>query len=152
MTLPQLEITTNGLNINEDKPIEIQQISQSSLLAYLGIRGNGRHKENPRYTVRYFNAIPYLAYWDIYKNYYANKQEEIGAYITKGANGEITKIRYNGTIITDNTVKTLNGKETIEIEITTYVEPEMIEVFVSSEQKYYKIKEIFIRLAFHKYI
>ena len=32
-------------------------------------------------ATRQFNAIPWLAYWDIYKNYYANKQEGIGAVI-----------------------------------------------------------------------
>ena len=31
--------------------------------------------------MREFNAIPFLGYWDIYKNYYANKQEEEGAVI-----------------------------------------------------------------------
>lgn len=41
----------------------------SSLLNYLGIKGYHSNKRN-------FNAIPILAYYDIYKNYYANKQEE----------------------------------------------------------------------------
>lgn len=53
-----------------------RQISQDSLVAYLGIRGLGRTSENGTY--RRFPAIFYLAYWDIYKNYYANKQEGIG--------------------------------------------------------------------------
>ena len=53
-----------------------KQISQDSLIAYLGIRGLGRASQNG--THRRFPAIFYLAYWDIYKNYYANKQEGIG--------------------------------------------------------------------------
>ena len=53
-----------------------KQISQDSLVAYLGIRGLGRAHANG--TLRRFPAIFYLAYWDIYKNYYANKQEGIG--------------------------------------------------------------------------
>ena len=53
-----------------------KQISQDSLVAYLGIRGLGRAHANG--TIRRFPAIFYLAYWDIYKNYYANKQEGIG--------------------------------------------------------------------------
>lgn len=56
-----------------------KQISQDSLVAYLGIRGLGRASENGTY--RRFPAIFYLAYWDIYKNYYANKQEGIGMVI-----------------------------------------------------------------------
>lgn len=56
-----------------------KQISQDSLVAYLGIRGLGRASANG--TLRRFPAIFYLAYWDIYKNYYANKQEGIGMVI-----------------------------------------------------------------------
>jgi hypothetical protein len=40
------------------------------------MRGLGRSSSN--YARRSFNAVPYLGYWDIYKNYYANKQEERG--------------------------------------------------------------------------
>ena len=56
-----------------------KQIAQDSLVAYLGIRGLGRAHANG--TFRRFPAIFYLAYWDIYKNYYANKQEGIGMVI-----------------------------------------------------------------------
>ena len=56
-----------------------KQIAQDSLVAYLGIRGLGRASENGTY--RRFPAIFLLAYWDIYKNYYANKQEGIGMMI-----------------------------------------------------------------------
>lgn len=56
-----------------------RQISQDSLFAYIGIRGLGRTSQNGTY--RRMPAIFYLAYWDIYKNYYANKQEGIGMMI-----------------------------------------------------------------------
>jgi len=56
-----------------------KQIAQDSLVAYLGIRGLGRASENG--TRRRFPAIFLLAYWDIYKNYYANKQEGVGMMI-----------------------------------------------------------------------
>lgn len=56
-----------------------KQVSQDALIAYLGIRGFGRAHANGTY--RQFPAIFYLAYWDIYKNYYANKQEGIGMMI-----------------------------------------------------------------------
>lgn len=58
--------------------IDNSQVNPSSLLSYLGIRGIGRTAAN---RDREFNGVPVLAYWDIYKNYYANKQEEIGAVI-----------------------------------------------------------------------
>jgi hypothetical protein len=65
----------------EPEDIDNSQINPSSLMAYLGVRGIGRIDAGGTSRIRYFNAIPVLAYWEIYKNYYANKQEEIGAVI-----------------------------------------------------------------------
>lgn len=96
---PQLNIVTNHLNVNLDEPVEVQQINQSSLLAYLGIRGNGRTNSGGGVSHDY-NAMPYLMYWDIYKNYYANKQEEIGAYLIKQVELSITNIYVNGVDVT----------------------------------------------------
>lgn len=59
------------------------QVNPSSLLAYLGIKGFG-HSEVNQY-LRSFPAMFNLAYWDIFKNYYANKQEE-KAYVITGIN------------------------------------------------------------------
>lgn len=59
------------------------QVNPSSLLAYLGIRGFGHTKVNQ--YLRSFPAIFNLAYWDTFKNYYANKQEE-DAYVITGVN------------------------------------------------------------------
>ena len=83
--LPQLEITAKTINPkNKNIKNEEQQINKSSLLNYLGISGVGTNltNGNTQNTVtRRKNAVPFLAYWDIYKNYYANRQEEIGMYI-----------------------------------------------------------------------
>ena len=38
---PKFDLRTNNLVDGIDEPIEVQQINQSSLIAYLGIRGNG---------------------------------------------------------------------------------------------------------------
>lgn len=77
----------NGKNIETDETkaqqmdVNQQQIAPDSLLAYLGIRGLGRKStpgiEAGRVEIER-NAMPLMAYWDIYKEYYANKQEEIG--------------------------------------------------------------------------
>ena len=74
--LPQLEVKGRNWKAKD-------QINPSSLLSYLNIRGIGYNNTKPESTElkRYFNAISFLSYWDIYKNYYANKQEEYGAYI-----------------------------------------------------------------------
>lgn len=81
-------LTTNGLNEQTQVPLEIRQISQSSLLSYLGHRGNGHNSTNPSVT-RSINAMPILAYYDIYKNYYANKMENVGYIIQGGATSNI---------------------------------------------------------------
>lgn len=57
------------------------QINPSSLLAYLGMKGFGHSQVNQH--MRRFPAMFNLAYWDIFKNYYANKQEE-NAYVITG--------------------------------------------------------------------
>jgi len=81
--LPQIEITGSDPDFNKDYDIDNCQINPSCLLSYLNIRGvgltNGLHPNKD--VTRSFNAIPLLAYWDIYKNYYANKQENILAVI-----------------------------------------------------------------------
>lgn len=70
------------IDFTSDEEPNRQQVSQDSLLAFLGIRGLGNPKKAG--LSREFPAIFMLAYWDIYKNYYSNKQEEIGCVITKG--------------------------------------------------------------------
>lgn len=76
---PQIKLTTEATAVKE-QDYDNSQINPSCILAYLGIRGIGNDQGVGGKT-REFNAIPWLAYWEIYKNYYANKQEEIGAVI-----------------------------------------------------------------------
>ena len=66
-------------NIDTSKPINNQQINPSSIFAYLKIRGLGR--TSGHLAERQFTAFKWLAYWEIIKEYYANKQEGIGAVI-----------------------------------------------------------------------
>ena len=76
--LPQFTLSAKKVDFSDkEEPLEFQQINQSSLLAYLGVRGIIGNSENERVT-RDFNALPLLSYYDIYKNYYANKQEGVG--------------------------------------------------------------------------
>lgn len=80
--LPQFQVYTANTSIYEDDTNR-GQVNPSSLLSYLGIRGFGFTDVN-QYPRR-FPAIFLLAYWDIFKNYYANKQEE-NAYVISGVN------------------------------------------------------------------
>ena len=51
--------------------------SSSCILTYLGNRGQETRKNTSSKTnTQDFNAVPLLGYLDIFKNYYANKQEE----------------------------------------------------------------------------
>lgn len=97
---PIMELEAGTLNYN--KPLDNQQISSSNVLAYLGIRGLGRPSGGVTTIKRQFNAIPWLAYWDIYKNYYANKQEVNGYVISKAPQGAFENI--NGVTVKNNSV------------------------------------------------
>ena len=85
--MPQFSIQAQSPMPSLKSHVNWQQISQDSLLAYLGVRGVG---QSPLPSVEYstvrrnFNGMFLLAYWDIYKNYYANKQEGIG-YVIGGS-------------------------------------------------------------------
>lgn len=74
--LPILNLTAPASTTVKDDA----QINTSCILPYLGIRGIGNNISGEDKN-RSFNGVPLLAYWEIYKNYYANKQEEIGAVI-----------------------------------------------------------------------
>lgn len=96
---PRIRLNAPNIDMSASTEANEQQISTSSLLAYLGVRGLGtRPTANGAGRVeRLKDAQPLLMYWDIYKEYYANKQEEIGYVITGEAitNGkEITNAYY----------------------------------------------------------
>lgn len=80
--LPQFQVYSANTSIYENDTNR-GQVNPSSLLSYLGIKGFGRSEVNQ--YLRRFPAIFNLAYWDIFKNYYANKQEE-KAYVITGIN------------------------------------------------------------------
>lgn len=80
--LPQFEVYSANTSIYQDDTNR-GQVNPSSLLSYLGIKGFGFSEVN-QYRRR-FPAMFNLAYWDIFKNYYANKQEE-NAYVITGVN------------------------------------------------------------------
>ena len=86
--LPQFEVYSANTSIYENDTNR-GQVNPSSLLSYLGIKGFGKSKVNQ--YLRRFPAIFNLAYWDIFKNYYANKQEE-KAYVITGINHTWAKL------------------------------------------------------------
>lgn len=100
--LPQFQVYTANTSIYENS-INRGQVNPSSLLSYLGIKGFGRSEVNQH--LRRFPAIFNLAYWDIFKNYYANKQEE-KAYVITGVDHIWKTIRIGDGIKWDVTWET----------------------------------------------
>lgn len=49
---------------------------KASLAEYLGVKAEPWYPETPGLEVQEYNIVPFLGYYDIFKNYYANKQEE----------------------------------------------------------------------------
>jgi hypothetical protein len=105
--LPMMSLRANQPDMTKDD-LNSQQISQDSLMAYLGIRGLGRSKTGKTSFTRTFPAMFLLMYWDTYKNYYANKQEEVGYVITEGTIGwtKIVIRLANGALSTSATSDT----------------------------------------------
>lgn len=97
--LPQIKVNIKTLSdtpSNEEK--QWIQVNPSCLLAYLGIRGYTNTPKSGEAVVNK-NALPILTYFDIFKNYYANTQEEIFYMI--GSSPRIT-IQINGKLIPNN--------------------------------------------------
>lgn len=93
--LPTITIRT-ARGANED-PKRYGKFNLSSLVKYCGMSGLGRAADVSITAIsREIQAVPMLGYYDIYKNYYANKQEESGKVISiarKGGNLiDITKV------------------------------------------------------------
>lgn len=79
----------------------------SSLPAYLGKRGLPINTTNTNLQIKR-QALFELAYWDIYKNYYANKQEEIGFVI-----GPSPKLNSGVIIHNASSQKTISSNGTV---------------------------------------
>ena len=105
--LPQIGVTINSQydTITTEKE-QWNQVNPSCLLAYLGIRGfaniTGTNTKNV-----FKNALPILAYYDIFKNYYANTQEE-NFYII--GNTEELTTTINGTEVNPNVIPSNEGR------------------------------------------
>lgn len=98
---PMFTIQSRTPAINANVHVNMQQVSQDSLLAYLGVRGIGQSAtpivENST-VQKVTHGLFVLGYWDTYKNYYANKQEGVG-YVVGGSAGQVTYLAlYNNAI------------------------------------------------------
>jgi hypothetical protein len=98
--LPQIVLSAE--TPMNDQTHEPNALNPSSLLYYLGIRAIGQNTlQDDPVARRTFNAVSFLSYFDIFKNYYANKQED--KFVTIAHTNIITKIVIND----GKTVKTI---------------------------------------------
>lgn len=137
--LPVMTLRANQPDMTKDD-LNSQQISQDSLMAYMGVRGLGRSKTGATSFTRTFPAMFLLMYWDTYKNYYANKQEEIGYVITQGQGliKTITVHNANGA----PEYQTNNEKKWKEIGATSLTGEWYIKVIFNGEVNEYTARSI----------
>lgn len=98
--LPQLVVDLKKIN---DQPgednLQWSQVNPSCLLSYLGIKGYGGFSTSATTATASKNAVKIFGYWDIFKNYYANKQEENAFFI--GSNDPM-EIEINTNTVDNN--------------------------------------------------
>ena len=110
--MSQIKLPQIGCSLNRtyDQPTtedQWTQINPSCLLAYLGIKGYGSMNTNTKTKDTYKNAVPILMYYDIFKNYYANTQED-NFYII--GNTENLEVSINGTPVNPNAISSNEGR------------------------------------------
>lgn len=131
--LPQIGCTLNrSFGDNPTPESQWTQINPSCLLAYLGIKGYGTMADIATKDVKK-NATPMIMYYDIFKNYYANTQED-NFYII--GNTEELIITINGTEVNPNVIPSnegrINNKGVITISPNTIKQNE-IQIKVSKD-------------------
>jgi hypothetical protein len=144
---PFISISTNKINPNDILPIELQQINPSSLVSYLGFKGTGiNYSDSDTYVSRSINAMPILAYYDIYKNYYSNKMEEVGYVISPDFTQGISLVKRNGSTITlpNQTGFQITTGTYLDITVSEDVGINDIELEIDQGNKgWVKIKDVF---------
>ena len=132
--IPQLQINLK----NTDNPTaddEWTQVNPSCLLAYLGIRGYGSLIGVTTKKVEK-NAVPLIGYYDIFKNYYANTQED-NFYTIGGARK--FEIEINGEVYnTTNINKTIKNSDVIQFSPAPTDEEKQAFIFVGSQDLRYR--------------
>lgn len=121
---------------------EFNQIHPSSLMAYLGRRGWGE-SDGTLITASDTQCIPVLAYWDIFKNYYANKQEENAYYI--GASGYIARVsNMRGNITYPNIANNKEGAKENLLTIFGGTNEQLSQFIINTGGAYTDISDIMV--------
>ena len=132
--IPQLNVNLK-ISDNPKSDDEWSQINPSCLLAYLGIKGYGSLIGVTTKNVEK-NAVPLIGYYDIFKNYYANTQED-HFYTIGGARKftiNINGVDYNIT----NIDKTIADNDIIEFSPAPTEEEKQNFIFIGSQNLRYR--------------
>ena len=153
--LPQMQLRARPIDVN--KAIDNQQINPSCIFHYLGIKGLGSGiGSDPKLIYRPFNAIPYLAYWDIYKAYYANKQEEIGMVIHSNFDATSAKIHtvllqtaggdltFQDTDYNDTELVNIDPTAIIQVYFSTYEQIDISRIQINVNGYLYNLEDLFM--------
>ena len=109
MSKVKFPIFKTNLDKTTDNPLTIKgslndaQVNPSCLRSYLGFNGAGRiYPKNGNTIKSPDQCMPELMYYDIFKNYYANLQEEDAYYIN--ANTDIQEVSVDGQAYNPNNI------------------------------------------------
>ncbi len=125
----------------ETGDIDNAQVHSSALMKYLGIRGLGNNG-TADYVQRRFSAIHYLGYFDIFKQYYSNKQEDNAYIIHSTLQGSTTVI--TSTVVGDQ----VEGTNTIPITLTNRIQQTYMIVTGSTDIQLFEPERLKITLEY----
>ena len=119
-----------------DNPLTIKgslndaQVNPSCLRSYLGFNGVGRINPTTDLYAKIGNqCMPELMYYDIFKNYYANLQEEDAYYIN--VNADVQEVSVDGQAYNPNNINApIKATKEIEISVDDNIKPEDIRLTV----------------------
>lgn len=122
MSKVKFPIFKTNLDKTTDNPLSIKdtlndsQVNPSCLRSYLGYNGAGRITTSSGNTaIVEEQCMPELMYYDIFKNYYANLQEEDAYYID--TNSDVQEVNVDGQAYNPNNINA-PIKSGIEMELT----------------------------------
>jgi hypothetical protein len=121
-----------------DNPLTIKgslndaQVNPSCLRSYLGFNGVGRIQPISGNNMQIKNqCMPELMYYDIFKNYYANLQEENAYYID--ANTDVQEVSVDGQAYNPNNINApIEATKEVELSVDNNIKPEDIRLTVQT--------------------
>lgn len=122
--------TDNPLSIKDS--LNDTQVNPSCLRSYLGFNGVGRIHPTSGETMQIKNqCMPELMYYDIFKNYYANLQEEDAYYIN--VNSDVQEVGVDGQAYNPNNINApIEATKEVELTVDTNIKPEDIRLTVQT--------------------